>query len=93
MLFNKKHKIPISILPLGLIVVLELVIANVASSQIYLFGYAMNRILITQFLGFVFVAGMGFYSFFVFRWRIGGIVMWIMSLVIIADVIQIARHV
>ena len=53
----------------------------------------MNRILISLFLGFVIVAGMGFYSFFVFRWRIGGIVLWIMSLVIIADVIHIARHV
>lgn len=88
---NKKHKILTLIFPI-LILLLQLVIAYGEGSQVNLAGYVINRTLITLFLGFVMVAWMGFHSFFFFRWRIAGIFFWITSLVILADVVQIALH-
>lgn len=88
---NKKHKIFTLIFPI-LILLLQLVIAYGEGSQVNLAGYVINRTLITLFLGFVMVAWMGFYTFFFFRWCISGIIFWITSLVILADVVKIALH-
>ena len=88
---NKKDEILTLIFPI-LILLLHLVIAYGEGSQVNLAGYVINRTLITLFLGFVMVAWMGFYTFFFSRWRISGIIFWITSLVILADVVQIALH-